>query len=253
MIPSKTRTLLALTLIFGTLAFPLDAQTGEDFWKGQLELGFNGASGNSSFGILRTGGALSRLQTDLYEFELSSLFRYGKNDDRVIADDLRGTIKFDWKPASTFSPFAFITASRDQIRKIDVRVNGGAGTKWTFLANEAATTKASLSLAATLDYEDFALAAGSTEEETRGTVRLSTRFKFDHTFGSGAKIQNVTFWQPQADDFGDYIIEMSNSLSTKLLSSLSLAIEHEYLHDEVPPPGAGPNDQKFSVVLRVSF
>ena len=49
------------------------------------------------------------------------------------------------------------------------------------------------------------------------------------------------------------VVEMTNSLSTQLLSNLALAIEHEFIHDEIPAPGAEPNDQKFSVVLRVSF
>jgi uncharacterized protein DUF481 len=251
--PTLPRSAAALAVLFGLLAVPVHGQDAPDLWRAQLELGFNGSSGNSSFGILRTGGALSRLQTETYEFEISALVRYGKSEERVIADDMRSTIKFDWKPASDFSPFTFVTASRDQIRKIDVRVNGGAGAKWTFVRTEGERTKASFSLAATADYEDFALEAGSTEEETRNTLRWSTRLKLDHTFGSGAKISHVTFWQPKADGFSDYIVEMTNTLSTKLLSNLALAIEHEFIHDAVPAPGAKPNDQKFSVVLRVSL
>ena len=258
--PKLPHSAMAIVFLSCLLAAPVHAQDAPDLWKAQLELGFNGSSGNSSFGILRTGGALSRLQPDVYEFEVSALVRYGKSEDHIIADDMRSTIKFDWKPESDFSPFMFVTASRDQIRKIDSRVNGGAGAKWTFGRSEDEASKASFSLAATLDREDFALAAGSTEEEIRTTARWSTRLKLDHTFGSGAKIGHVTFWQPERDrhgflidSFSDYIVEMTTSLSTRLLSNLSLAVEHEFIHDEIPAPGAKPNDQKFSVVLRVSL
>jgi|GEM_PF-465815 hypothetical protein len=251
--PKLQRSAMAIAFFSCLLAASVHAQDAPDLWRAQLELGFNGSSGNSSFGILRTGGALSRAQTDIYEFEVSALVRYGKSEDRIIADDMRSTIKFDWKPASDFSPFIFVTASRDQIRKIDSRVSGGAGAKWTFGRSEDEASKASFSLAATLDREDFALDAGATEEEISITARWSTRLKLDHTFASGAKIGHVTFWQPKIDSFSDYIVEMTTSLSTRLLSNLSLAVEHEFIHDEIPAPGAKPNDQKFSVVLRVSL
>ena len=244
---------IVLGVLFGAAASPAHAQDAPDLWRSQLELGFNGSSGNSSFGILRTGGSLSRIETEVYEFEISALVGYGKSEDRVIADDIRSTIKLDWKPTSDFSPFAFVSASRDRIRKLDLKANGGVGAKWTFYRGARDGNKASFSLAGILDYEDFKLPAGSTEAETERTPRWSARFKFDHAFTSGASFGHVTFWQPKIDGFGDYIIEMSNSISTRLTSSLSLAIQHELLHDEVPPPGAEPRDQKFSVVLRVSL
>ena len=247
------RLLVVLGVLFGAAASPGHAQDAPSLFRSQLELGFNGSSGNSSFGILRTGGSLNRLQAEVYEFEISALVRYGKSEDRVIADDVRSTIKLDWKPDSDFSPFTYASASRDRIRKLDVKVYGGVGAKWTFFRSAQAKSKASFSLAGVLDYEDFRLDTGSTEEETRSTVRWSGRIEFDHAFASGASFQHFTLWQPRIDGLSDYVVEMSNSVSTRLTSKLSLAIQHEYLHDEIPPPGVEPNDQKFSVVLRVSL
>jgi Protein of unknown function, DUF481 len=242
-----------ISLLFLAAFIPTGAggQETPDVWKAQLELGFNGASGNSSFGILRTGGSLTRTETESYEFEISALVRYGKSDARVIADDARGTVKFDWHPKSDFSPFVFVTVSRDRIRNLDSKVNSGVGAKRTLLKGER--TKVSVSLAALLDYENFSLEAGSTEEGSRSAARWSGRFKLDHTFASGTKYSHVTFWQPEMNSVDDYIVEMTNTLSTTLLAQLSMAIQHEYLHDSVPPPGAKKNDQKFSVVLRVTL
>ena len=171
----------------------------------------------------------------------------------MIAEDFRSTLKLDWKPDADFSPFTYVTVGRDRIRKLDSKSNGGIGAKWTFHRGTQPQNKASFSLASIFDHEDFRLEAGSAEQETRSTFRWSARFKFDHTFASSASFAYITFWQPQVDSPGDSVVEMSNSVSTVLTSSLSLAIQHEYLHDEVPPPGAEPDDQKFSVVLRVSF
>ena len=247
------RSLVVLGVLFGFAGSPALAQDAPDTWRSQLELGYNGSSGNSSFGILRTGWSLTRIEAEVYEFEISALVRYGKTEDRVIADEIRSTVKLDWNLASDFSPFSYVSVGRDRIRKLDLRANGGVGAKWTFFRGARDGSKASFSLASILDYEDFRLDAGSTEAETQTTLRWSAHFKFDHAFESGATFRHIMFWQPQVNRFGDYVVEMSNSVSTRLTSSLSLAIQHEYLHDEVPPPGAEPNDQKFSVVLRVSL
>lgn len=227
------------------------AQEAPDSWRARVDLGLNGSTGNSSFTVLRTGGSITHLRTEIYEFELSTMVRYGRSEERVIANDQRLTLKFDWQPEADFSPFTFVTASRDRLRRIDLKLNGGVGAKWTFFRRGA--SKVSWSLATVLDHEDLRLEPDATLSEVSSVLRWSARLKADHEFGSGATFQHVTFWVPDVSDFGDYLIEMSNALSTRLTASLSLVVEHEYLHDNVPPPDVEPDDQKFSVVLRVSL
>ncbi len=111
----------------------------------------------------------------------------------------------------------------------------------------------SVSLAAVADHENYDLAPGSTGPESVSVGRWSGRIKFDHSFASGARFQHVTFWQPQITEMGDYLVNVSNSLSTTLLSNLSLVINHSFIHDEVPPPGAARDDQRLAVVLRVTL
>jgi hypothetical protein len=244
-----SRTTMALAAFAALASAPAAAQQPPDLWRAQLELGFNGSTGNSSFSVLRTGGSVTRLSTEVFELELSALVRYGESEDRVIANDQRVTGKFDWHPEADFSPFTFVTASRDRIRKIDFKVNGGAGGKWTFLRRGG--TKVSWSLAALFEHENLHLDPGATVAEQSSVVRWSGRLKVDHQVASGATFQHITFWQPEVTDFGDYLVEMSNSLSSRLTGSLSLVIEHEYLHDQLPPPGVQADDQRLSVVLRV--
>ena len=249
---ARTSARLVLTFaLLTSLPGVASAQAPADAWSATLEFGLNGASGNSSFSVLRTGGSLKRLETDQFEFEISALVRYGKNEQKVIADDRRAAVKFDYKPASVFSPFVFANASSDRIRKLDAKVNAGAGAKWTAFASPP--TGVSLSLSALLDYENFRLEAGSTGQETRSVARWSGRLKVDHRFGTGATLEHVTFWQPEFGRLGDYTVEATTSVSTRLLSRLSVVLQHEYLHDSVPPPGVGPDDQKYSVVLRVAL
>ena len=228
------------------------AQGAPDLWRSNVEFGFTGASGNTSFSILTAAASLTRLQQELYELDVSGRLRWGRSDGETIANDMQGTVKFDWHPQAIFSPFVFGTASRDVIRNVDARILAGGGAKWTFLQQPEAT-KMSVSLALVIDHENYDLEPGSTAEEVINVGRLSWRAKFDHEFESGATFQHITFWQPRVSDFGDYIVDVSNSLSTRLLSNLSLVITHSYLHEEIPPPGAFRDDQRLGVVLRVSL
>lgn len=223
-------------------------QANQKSWRTQLEFGMTGASGNSSFSILRGGISVKRLQTNTFELEAAALVRHGRNDSKTIADDGSLTLKFDYKPDQTFAPFVYGLTSYDRIRKLKQKVNGGAGANYTFLRTEESKTKASVSLAALWDFERYTDA-----QPSKGLVRWSGRFKFEHSFGDGAAFDHTFFYQPQVDLMGDYLIDATTAVTSKLLSNVSLVVNHEYLHDSVPPEGVKPDDQKFSVVLRVSL
>jgi len=250
-LPSR-RLLFAIVLAMAAGPSAARCQDPPDLWRSSLEFGFTGASGNTSFSILSAGASLNRIHREQFEFEISGRVRWGKNDDEVIANDMQGTVKFDWVPQAAVSPFVYATASRDVIRNLDSRLVAGGGAKWTFW-RPGEDTKVSASVAAIVDYENYILEAGSPGPESIGVGRWSTRLKFDHTLGSGATFQHVTFWQPRVSDFDDYLLDMSTSISTKLVAGLSLVIKHSYMHDAVPPPGAVRDDQRLSIVLRVSM
>lgn len=241
-----------LALAFVLLApAPGRAQEIVDHWRVQAELGFNGAAGNSSFAILRTGFKATHLKTDVAEFEVSALVRYGKNDQKVIADDARGSLKFDLWPDALFSPFVFADAARDRIRKLDARFSGGAGGKWALWTGSSG--KASLSAAALFDYQDFQVATGSAGPRTEEGARWSFRTKVEKKVSASTSLEHVAFFQPVWNDMGDYVFDVTHSLTTQMLGSLSLAIEHQYLHDATPPPDVGRDDQRFAVVLKLTF
>jgi len=232
------------------LAVPLGAQQAEDHWSIQAELGFNGSGGNSSYTVLRTGLKAKHLRTDVAEFEASFLIRYGKNDEKVIADDARASLKLDVWPQNRFSPFLFADVGRDKIRKLDGRFSGGAGGKWTFWTG--ASGKASLSAAGLYDYQDFLVVAGSTAPESESLARWSFRTKVERKLGA-ASFEQVAFYQPVWDDGSDFVLDVTHSVSTQVLGNLSLALEHQYLRDSTPPPNVGKDDQRFAVLLKLTF
>jgi hypothetical protein len=242
--------LWTLAWILAVPAF-LAGQDGPDRWNVQLELGFNGASGNSSFSILRTGAKATHLRTDIAEFETTVLVRYGKNEEKVIADDAKATVKLDLWPKSRWSPFLFAEGSRDEIRRLDARFSGGAGGKWTAWDSDAGS--ASVSAAALFDYQNFTVAAGSGGPETKKGARWSVRSKIEKKLSASASFEQVAFYQPLWDKGSDYVLDVTNSVNTQILGNLSLALEHQFLRDSSPPQGVEPDDQRFSVVLKVAF
>lgn len=237
--------------ILCALTVPATAQGQDDHWRGQLEVGFNGASGNSSFAILRTGAKATHLRTDVAEFEASFLVRYGKNDEKVIANDQKGALKLDLWPQATWSPFLFVDAARDVIRKLDFRSTGGAGVKLALWSGEAG--KGSLSGALLWDHQNFKVDPGSTSPNTENLARWSFRMKAEKTIGTSTSAEHVTFYQPAWNRSGDYLVTVANSVSTKVLENVSLSLQHEFLHDAEPPEGVKQDDQKFSVLLKMGF
>ncbi len=243
-----------VTLLVG-LAFLPRSTAGQaaptKYWQSQLEFGLNGASGNSSFSILRGGFTAKRVKTDEYELDFRTLVRYGKNDEKVIANDVKASLKFDWRPLERFSPFVFVDAARDRIRRLDFQANGGAGMKWT--VSEDDRRSLSLSWAGIFDYQNFDPPEGSTAEGSELLGRSSFRLKLEQKLGERAKFEHVSFYQPAFSEIADYVVEVTNSLSSSVLGNLTMVVEYLYLRDSRPPPGAETDDQKYSVLFRYAF
>lgn len=243
---------LALAALFARPTPPLSAQdAAQPAWRTQLELGFNGAAGNSSFSVLRTGFTVTHLRTDRAEIEASGLFRYGESEGELMARDWKGALKVDLAPQGRWSPFVFATATGDEVRRVDVRSEGGAGAKYTFVDDER--SEASLSLAGLFAYEDYEQEVGAAPLAAEKTARWSARARGRRSLGEGTELGHTLFYQPVWDAPDDFVLDASTTLSTALLGALTLAVEHQYLHDATPPPDVKRDDHRFSVVFRYVF
>ena len=69
------------------------AQEPPDLWRAQVDLGFQGSWGSTSFSILTLGGSLTRLEEERFELVFSGRLRYGTSDGDVIAKGLIPTIR----------------------------------------------------------------------------------------------------------------------------------------------------------------
>jgi hypothetical protein len=195
---------------------------------------------------------LTRLQKELAEFEWNASFDYGHNRGNLAEQRLTSGAKFDYLPLSTLSPFTFVNAEQDEVRKVDLQAYGGAGVKYTFWKSEVG--KASFSAATVYNYETFTtsrvtLVAAPSERQ----VRWSVRFKGSRKFGKALELDNTTFYQPVYNVAGDYNFSASSSVSSRVTTHLSLIIQHLYRRDSTPQPDVRPVDQRLSGGLRVEF
>ena len=102
-----------------------------------VDLGFNAASGNSSLTYWHSAVTLTRLPSALAEFEWNVSFDYGRNRGNLAEQRLTSSAKFDYLPLNVFSPFTFVNAEQDEVRKVDLQAYGGAGLKFTFWKSPA--------------------------------------------------------------------------------------------------------------------
>ena len=78
----------------------------------------------------------------------------------------------NWSDPPWWSPFFFADASRDGIRRLDARVSGGAGGKWTVWSSEAGAASISGAWVSVLEQMATASIAGATrcEHLTSNTI-----------------------------------------------------------------------------------
>lgn len=242
----------ALGLLSTALAPDLRAQEAEaERWRVVVDLGFNGASGNSSFAVLNTGFEVTHLQRDLAEFELGFQYRYGESEGDVIARNVQSSLKLDLNPNGVWSPFIFATAGRDRLRRLDLRSSGGAGAKYVLWRGEAG--EASLSAAALYSYESYFLTSTSAAPPTERTARWSWRFKGKRELGETVVVENVSFYQPVWDHASDYYVDVTSTAAVQMWEGIQLRVQHQYQHEETPPEDVVSDDNALTVGLRFVF
>lgn len=244
------RIIAGIVVLAAVAAHPALAQTTDtipppDRWKFGSDLALTATSGNQSFAILTAGLQLKHLQVESYEFELDTQARYGRSEGEDIARKLQGSMKFDFHPEAVWSPFFFVQAEHDRFRSLSLRLQGGAGAKYTFWSE--GDDEVSLSLAALYDRERL------DDEPASERARWSWRGRLDKELATDLRFSNTTFYQPVWDRAADYLITSRTALSTRVTDHVALNITHLFERDSTPPEDVRKSDQTFTVGLRIEL
>ena len=241
-----------LILALATFNTPTTAQeTGEepDTWSAEAGLTLQASGGNESLTAFTTALGLGHLRPGVAEFSANTRFRYGESEGEKVAQNLRGDLTMDLWPQANWSPFLFATAEQDPIKKLEARVNGGAGAKRTFLQD--GWNEVSVSGAILYSYENLEV-ADSLGDGVNQTARWSWRVRGRKELGEGSRLEQVVFFLPAWDRLADYQLESVTKLRLALNKTLSFTTDILYQRDNTPAPDVGPDDYSISVGLSLA-
>lgn len=251
MIP-RAAVLAAIALGASGRASAQDTTARIDRWAVGSELGLNAARGNSSYTMLSTGLRFTHLNRKQFELDWASALTYGESNGSVIARRMSTTLKGDFHPAATWSPFVFGSVERDRIRRIDLLSNAGLGAKYTYFRNRAGA--ASLSVAGVYSYKNILTPpSAATPEPTQRTIRLSVRPKIAQKYANGFSFEQTTFWQPEIENTADYNIDASTRLGYSPTKMSTIFTQYAYRVDSRPPAGVKREDQLLVAGIKLQF
>ncbi|MBW3552823.1 MAG: DUF481 domain-containing protein [Gemmatimonadetes bacterium] len=232
------RSLTTLTTLL-LLAAPAAAQDPpSERWAFELGLALNSAGGNQDLTAFTSTLELTHLQKESFELGFNGGVRYGRSGGEDVAQNMRATLNFDFRPEARWTPFLFASGEKDPFRKLDLRFNGGAGAKRTFWRD--GWSEVSLSGAALYSHENLELAVPG-DEITR-TARWSWRARGRHELSDRSRFEQVFFYQPEWRHAGDYLLESFSSIRLGITRSLALNLTFLYERDSTPAPDVDPDD-----------
>lgn len=222
-----------------------------DRWRLAVDFGFNGQMGNTQLVALSTGFQLKHLETQRFEFELTSSYRYGRSRGETVARSTQMRVTVKAFPQARWSPFVFSSAERDRFKRLDLRSNGGGGMSYRMW--NSSSGRLAFSAAALYSYENFTPTAAAPPSPTRQDARWNVRVEAERKLGDAAKVTHASAWQPVWDHASDYDVEMTTTLATRISERVSMTMNHVYEHDSEPPDGVKREDQRLVVGLRLDL
>lgn len=154
-------------------------------------------------------------------------------------------VKFDFAPHARWSPFVYASGEHDRLRELALRVQGGAGAKYTLW--RATDGEAALSVAGLYDRE--AILGG----ELNQTARWSWRVKVERKLATAIRLRHVTYYQPVWGQPGDYLLSTVTSMDSPVMPHVALAMSYDFERDATPPDGVRRDDQVVNVGLKFAF
>lgn len=234
-----------LAIVIGcALALAPAAPAQEAGWDGEAEVSANLLFGTSDQSIVSTRLDVGHADST-WEIAGAGRFKYGKSseaggDGRLThrSWSLDGTA--DHLPFATISWFALAGVESSFQRGIELRSRAGGGVKYTFVRREGALLDLSVALLG--ERTSFDEVDGvALDDET--LARVSWRFRGEREIDDGRIVlSSETFYRPEIDAFGDYVLETSQSAAYRLTDTFSVKLSLVDTYDsEAEARGAASN------------
>ena len=243
----------AVLALLGT-ATAAQAQDARGPWKRQFDVAGSLFVGNRPQTVLTTRARVSHADST-YELGGDIRFLYGEvsedGDREVSQRGWLGTANLDFWPHARHSPFFLGTAETSLERRIDLRLSGGVGHKYTFVDREGAAASLSVALLA----ERSRLPDAELGVRVVELARFSTRLRVSRQVGSRAALALESFYRPEAARFAAYTLSNTASVGYEVNDLLNLKLTWQDAYDsQARERGARSNyDGQLVVGLAAEF
>lgn len=246
-VPSTGRRAAAPALVafalFLTAFVPAVAQTTDSTgWRATGELSFTDVSGNKDLSLLATTLKVDRDGGAAYDATGTAAVRYGKSNGDLAAKSAIGTAEIRLRPLELLSPFAIVSAERDEVRRLLVRLAGSLGVDVNLVRGEE--RRLSLGGALLQDYERRDPLPESLDDPTVSRTRLTLRLNGRTPLREGISLEHESRVEPATVDFSDYLLRSRTALRAVLSSRLAFQTSYLYTRDNTPPEGVAFKDDR---------
>lgn len=219
-----------------------------DRWRAAAELTLTDASGNQDVRVFTTAFTLEHLQRELFRMVLKAQARYGRSEGASVAENYRVSLDFDLSPESHVAPFLHTSAERDPFKRLDLRMNSGAGARLRLYAKRD-TGNLSISVGILHSYETAASVVNGTSQMARVNAKIQAMRKLT----SDVTLSHESQYQPVYGTVGDYLLTTNTSLKVLLTRRVALSVSHEFDRDSRPAPEVRKDDRllKAGVLIEI--
>lgn len=177
---------------------------------------------------LFNNGAKFSIQKDRIAFNTSNNWLYGENAGKLVNNDFISSTDFNiyHHKGARFNYWGLANYTSSYSLKIRDQLQAGAGVAYKVIGS--ATTL--LRISDGLLYETSNIVVNDSTNQVYHTIRNSLRVQFRYKYKNRVAFESAAFWQPSLTYSNDYIVNMSASVSLKLLKWLSFNSKFNYMH-----------------------
>jgi len=226
------------------------AEPKEGF-NGELELSFNGASGNTDKTDIAAGTRLEWRQGARTNYVVGN-YAYGEALDTRNTDRSFLHLRHITQQTPALAWEAFAQGESNELARLLFRGLLGGGARLKLLDHSDARAAFS-GIGAMYVRETYTMFAGATDEESDRQWRANLYLVAKYRMGPATRLVNSLYYQPSLSALGDYRLLDTFALHVDLTDTLALRVNVDIVHDSEPPVGVRETDVTYRTGLSWSF
>jgi putative salt-induced outer membrane protein YdiY len=223
---------------------------GSSFWQGwgrTVEVGLNGAEGNTTNFNVRAALGLVRDAADMTT-TAGLTYRYGSSESVKDKSNGEAFLRNDWKIDERWGFFAIVKAEYDEFQEWDWRLSGFLGPSYLFINNDRTMLRGRVGVGASYEF-------GGELEEEEINPELDIGIDLSHKITDRTKFTATVDYYPSLKDFPDYRLVASAGLEVlvdpEINMFLKLGAQNRY--DSTTKSPNKKNDLDYFLTLAWAF